>query len=166
MEEINIQKKDDKIFYIKEDIKKDIIQQNIENELYNTKKDENIIGLYESLKVNIKKKFPQKINIIYRDSNSKMNNQYLQSNTSLNNNPFILSNDICEYNARQKLSKFTKNTEIKPFNSTNWNYDIDINHFINKKNEEFEKLLNNVCKKEKEIIQTEKLFLKNSIPFL
>ena len=155
MEEINIQNKDDKIFYIKEDIKKDIIQQNIENELYNTEKDENII--------NIKKKFPQKINIIYRDSNSKMNNPHLQFNSSLNNNPFILSNDICEYNARQKLSKFTKNTEIMPFKSTNWNYDIDINHFINKKNEEFEKLLDNVSKKEKEIIQTEKLFLKNSI---
>ena len=80
-----------------------------------------------------------------------------------NKNPFIISNDICEYNARQKLNKFIKNTDILPFKSTNWNYDLDINHFLKKQNEEFEILLNNVNKKEKEIIQTEKLFLKNSI---
>ena len=154
MEDINIPREEDKMFYIKEDIKKDIIQKNKENELYNLNKEDNII--------NIKKRFPQKINIIYRDSNSKMNNP-LQFNSFINKNPFIISNDICEYNARQKLNKFIKNTDILPFKSTNWNYDLDINHFLKKQNEEFEILLNNVNKKEKEIIQTEKLFLKNSI---
>ena len=149
-EDITINK-EDKIFYSEDDIKNDIIQQSVEEES-NIK--------YE---INMKKRFPQKINIIYRDYNDKILNPYLNYKSLINNNPFLVSNDICEYNAKLKLKKFTNNIEILPFKSTNWNYNIDINYYLNKKQEEFSLLLKNVNKKEKEIIQTEKLFLTNSI---
>ena len=154
MEDINICN-DNKIFYNEEDIKKDIIQQSIEEEIdKNTKEDDMI---------NTKKRFSQKINIIYRDSNSKTLSPYTNYNSFINKNPFILTNDICEYNAHLKLKKFTQNINILPYKSTNWNYNIDVDHYVNEKNEEFNHLLNNVNKKEKEIIQAEKKFLTNSI---
>ena len=155
IEEININNSENKIFYNEDDIIKDIKQKSIDDELENNNKEFDII--------NIKKRFPQKINIIYRDAHPKISNPYLNYNSIINYNPFIVSNDICEYNAKKKLQKFTKNKEITPFKSTNWKYNIDIDYFLNKEKEEFNELLLNVNKKEKEIIQTEKLFLSNSI---
>ena len=154
MEEIKIEN-DNKIFYSEEDIKKDIMEKEEEEEQDIFEKEENFN--------NIKKRFPQKISIIYRDSVSKMSTPYTNYSPILSNNPFILSNDICEYNARLKLKKYTNNIDILPYKSTKWNYNIDINDYLNKKNEEFNDLLKNVNKKEKEVIQTEKLFLTNSI---
>ena len=154
MEEININN-DNKIFYNEEDIKRNIIQQSIEEELEKNNKEDDMI--------NIQKRFSQKINIIYRDSKSKILNPFANYNSFTNNNPFILTNDICDYNAHLKLKKFTHDINILPYKSTNWNYNIDVEHYVNEKNEEFNNLLNNVNKKEKEIIQAEKKFLTNSI---
>ena len=154
MEDIIIED-DNKLLYTKEDIKNSIIQESIEEEKDTLEKEES--------RHNIKKRFSQKIHIIYRDSNLKMSSSNINYNPILNNNPFILSNDICEFNAIQKLKKYSNGIEILPYKSTIWNYNIDINHYINRKNDEFSELLNNVNKKEKEIIQTEKFFLANSI---
>ena len=152
-EDININKKN-KIFYKEEDIKNDIKKKLSEEEL-NTNNENNI--------VDSKQKFPQEVSVIYRESNNKIFNPNLNKNNILYNNPYLISNDICEYNARVKLKLFTSNTDIKPFKSTNWNYNIDIDYILQKSNKNFNDLLTNVVNKEKEITQTEKLYLANSI---
>ena len=91
IEEININNSENKIFYSEEDIKNDIKQRSIDDEIDNNNK--------ERYMMNIKKRFPQKINIIYRDSNLKISNPYINYETNINYNPYIISNDICEYNA-------------------------------------------------------------------
>ena len=155
IEDMNINE-ENKIIYKEEDIKKDIIKSEEEEEEFNIYKEENDI-------IDMKIRFPQKINTIYREMNNKIINPHLKHKDIIINNPYLVSNEICEYNARLKLKIITNNIDILPFKSTKWKYNIDVDNLLQKQNKEFNELLNNVKKKEKEIIQTEKSFLNNSI---
>ena len=80
-----------------------------------------------------------------------------------NNNAFLISNDILEYNAKLKLYNASLRTNVPPNKSTLWNYDIDINFILNKKKEDINELKNLVKIKEKEIIETEIAYKTNNI---
>ena len=88
----------------------------------------------------------------------EINSEYLP-----NNNAFLISNDILEYNAKLKLYNASLRTNVQPNKSTLWNYDIDINFILNKKKEDINELKNLVKIKEKEIIETEIAYKTSNI---
>ena len=80
-----------------------------------------------------------------------------------NNDAFVVSNDILEYNAKVKLHDTSIGTTIPSNRSTLWNYNIDINFILNKNKEDIQELINNINAKENEIVQTEIAYKTNSI---
>ena len=79
------------------------------------------------------------------------------------NDAFSISNEILEYNAKIKLHDSTMGTNIAPYRSTLWNYNIDINYILSKKKEDIQELINKVDSKENEIVLTELAYKTNSI---
>ena len=102
---------------------------------------------------------------IYRNDVIKNNLKIPEFDSEIisSNNAFIISNDILEYNAKQKLYNLSLRTNIPQNRSTFWNYDIDINFILGKKKEDINELMNEVKIKEKEIIETEIAYKTNNI---
>ena len=80
-----------------------------------------------------------------------------------NNDAFVVSNDILEYNAKVKLHDTSIGTNIPNNRSTLWNYNIDINFILNKNKEDIQELINKINLKENEIVLTELAYKTNSI---
>ena len=153
-----------------EDVKDIEKKSNIE--LYDT---DNIIKLYnknhhntfiKKMKVNNRKssevnesnEFPKpEICTIYRHNiiKKKLKLPEFDPEYIPNNNAFMISNNILEYNAKVKLYNLSLSENVPHNRSTLWNYDIDINFILNKKKEDINELISEVKKKEKEIIETE-----------
>ncbi len=153
-----------------EDVKDIEKKSNIE--LYDT---DNIIKLYnknhhntfikkmkvdnrKSSEVNESNEFPKpEICTIYRHNiiKKKLKLPEFDPEYIPNNNAFMISNNILEYNAKVKLYNLSLSENVPHNRSTLWNYDIDINFILNKKKEDINELINKVKIKEKEIIETE-----------
>ena len=131
-----------------------------QNYLKNKKRKKNISDLNDNNKY-----IKPEVCTIYRNDVIKKNLKIPEFDPDIipNNNAFIISNDILEYNAKQKLYNLSLRTNIPQNRSTFWNYDIDINFILDKKKEDVNELLDEVKIKEKEIIETEIAHKTNNI---
>ena len=151
-----------------EDVKDIEKKSNIE--LYDT---DNIIKLYnknhhntfikkmkvnnlKSSEVNESNEFPKpEICTIYRHNiiKKKLKLPEFDPEYIPNNNAFMISNNILEYNAKVKLYNLSLSENVPHNRSTLWNYDIDINFILNKKKEDINELISEVKKKKKKLLK-------------
>ena len=70
---------------------------------------------------------------------------------------------ITEFNAKVQLMSFSKGQKLPDDKSNDWNFNVNINHILEKNEEEIEKLIEIVNKKENEINKAEKQLQELSI---
>ena len=147
-------------------------KENIYYELYKDDLTESINILNNKNRDNIDKKektINDNINIIYKDLlEKKIREPHVNYNIAYKEEMIDYSNKLIEYNAKKKLENYEKiqSYEQKLFNknkSNDWNYKINIELIIKKKNLELSILKNKINKVEEEIKDSENNFQHISI---
>jgi len=138
-----------------------------ENPFESNAKNENMTEKYNFQNENTKNKNEEnnkKYNIIYKENIvSPIELPKINYDEATHNDIVEYYDQISEYNAKIKLLSSSKGQKLPPHKSNPWNYDVNVKLLLEKQENEVQKLINIVNKKESETNKAEKQHQELSI---